>query len=132
VKRAPIAEVRINAVNVNLYGTVYRWSFRPEPYDPTVGRISTLTIDGGEDARWFVFYVEDCHSPALHLYRADSWERAYECFISDEADRGHYLINDDDPDYSEDDGTWTDDGRRVDSESFMGDAVDVVSIEVES
>lgn len=82
--------------------------------------LSSLTLnDSWDDEPIFVFFVEDCAFPIFHAIQAASWENAYEDFCEQEADRGHYLIKDDDPDYGLDDGTWTNDGRRVDSSAFQ-------------
>ena len=130
--KAPTIEVRIAAVTVQLGGKPVRWSFAKEDYDPAITTASSLTVEGYEDSPWFVFYAGDCAWPSLHIIRAESWEAACEEFIVGEADRGHYLIRDDDPDYTEDDGHCTGDGRRVDTSCFMGYVVDGVVIEVQS
>jgi hypothetical protein len=82
--------------------------------------LSSLTLNESwpEEPVW-IFYVEDCAFPSFHAIQAATWEDAYEDFCEQEADRGHYLIKDDDPDYGPDDGHYCDDGRRVDSESFQ-------------
>ena len=82
--------------------------------------LSSLTLnDAWPEEPIFIFYVEDCAWPSFHAIQAASWEDAFEDFCEQEADRGHYLIKDGDPDYAEDDGHYCDDGRRVDSESFQ-------------
>jgi hypothetical protein len=84
-----------------------------------------------DDDPWFAFWVADCFDPSIHVIRAPSFETAYEVFCEREADRGFYLIRDGDPDYDDDAGTWTGDGRRVDSEPFQGRELDAPTIKVE-
>ena len=111
-----------------------RYVWDPDKLITPVGGFSSVRVGKGDDCvslssltlnySWpdepiFVFYVADCAWPTLHAIQAASWENAYEDFCEQEADRGHYLIKDGDPDYGPDDGTWTDNGRRVDSESFQ-------------
>lgn len=81
-----------------------------------------------DDDPWFAFYCEDCFDPSIHIIRAPTRDDAYEVFLDQEAERGHYVIDDDDPDYGDDDGTWTSSGVRVDSECFMGRELGVATI----
>jgi hypothetical protein len=113
-----------------------RYVYDPEKLITPEGGFSSVRLGKGEDyvalSSWddaeawgdatdkiFLFYVEDCFDPALHAIVAPSWETAYERFCELEADRGFYLIRDDDPDYDDESVHWTDDGRRVDSEAFQ-------------
>lgn len=104
---------------------------RPPLLSHEGARASSVSADEGfADSPWFAFWAEDCAFPVFHVIRAQSWEDAYEVFCEQEADRGHYLIQEGDPDYSEDDGHWTGDGRRVDTECFQGAEVTLASVEV--
>lgn len=89
-----------------------------EQYCKTLSGWDAEVAYGDGSDRVFLFYCEDCFDPAVWAIVAQSWEDAYERFCEVQADLGHYLISDDDPDYSDDDGTLTGDGRRVDSSCF--------------
>lgn len=113
-----------------------RYVWDPERLITPIGGFSSVRIGKGQDHKalsgWddnaaygdesdgiYIFYCEDCFDPSLWAIVAQSWEDAYDRFCEVQADLGHYLIDDDDPDYGPDDGTWTGDGRRVDSECFQ-------------
>ena len=98
------------------------WGDYETPLSTDGARIST--VDRGEcwaEGRWFIFFCADCYWPAFHAIQSMSFEDAYEIFVDAEGERGHYLIADGDPDYPDDDyGSYTSDGKRIDTECFQG------------
>jgi hypothetical protein len=83
--------------------------------------------DGGFGDRWFIFFVEDCFMPSLHLIKDESFESAYEVFCDQEGKRGHYVVKDDDPDYTDKQKAemWVDNnGNRLVTEAIQGFEVD--------
>lgn len=110
---------------------VYLWEAEPGEHVYGVKKVDIDTEDSyNDDDEWFACAVGDCMDPPVTLIRAPSWEDAYERFCELEADRGHYLIKDGDPDYSDEDGHWTDDGRRVDSQPFTCQGCALIRIEL--
>jgi hypothetical protein len=95
-------------------------------------RVSSLDVEYSSDEKdpFFAFFAEDCMDPAIHVIRARSFEAAYEVFIDQEADRGHYVIDEGDPDYGPDDGFYSNSGFRVDTECFRGFQLPSPTIEV--
>jgi hypothetical protein len=83
--------------------------------------LSSVDTDAAhDDSPWFVFYVEDCAFPTFHAIRADSWETAYEVFIDQEAERGHYVIKREDLS-PEDEAAWDAGTYEAPSYSSRGD-----------
>jgi hypothetical protein len=108
-----------------------------------ITRLSSVEICGGYRSgdQWFIFYAEDCFQPSLHAIQAEEWGEAYEQFIEQEAERGHYLVTEEsDPEkWAEieasaqhgnmpDNIALTDDGY-VHTECFQGFAVEFYAFE---
>lgn len=116
-------------ITVTNGGRLFVFDPKEGPVDMPYGvkRLSSFTDEETDGSLW-CFFAEDCFDPSIHLVRAYTFEDAYEFFCQLQADIGHYLIQHDDPDYDEDAGHWTDDGRRVDTENFQGFGVELVSV----
>ena len=117
-------ELEVKATRI-VFDDRYVWTTDPtEQYSSTeqykiVSSVDTEVSYGSDDA-WFAFFAEDCFDPSIHMIRAPSFEAAYYQFVEQEAERGHYVIDENDPDYGPDDGTYADHGVRVDTERFQG------------
>ena len=100
------------------------WFARPGSSNTPLGdkTASGLNVEAstGSDDPWFAFWCADCFDPSIYIVRAPHFEGAYDQFVEIQADIGHYLIKDGDTDYGDDDGTFTESGRRVDTECFQG------------
>ncbi len=87
--------VKANIIRVEWGGNPYVWDPDKKLDDLPYGTgrlIDFEDVDNNADDPWFIFYAEDCAFPTPHLIRAASWENAYEAFIDQEVERGHYVI----------------------------------------
>lgn len=88
-------------------------------------------IDNAED-KWFIFYVEDCYDPGMYAISANSFQDAYDWFITacehlvkiDEEDLKDYNVGDGDD--GKLDCSFNDNGTPVDTELVQGFEVKIV------
>jgi hypothetical protein len=105
-----------------------------DPMDRVGGpyRISAFVSDS-DGSQWFLFAVVDCHFPLHDLVRGDSFEDAYEAYIDWAAEHRHIAIAEDElPDYLDGDdfsGSYTSDGRPVDTDNVQGHQVTLLRID---
>ncbi len=116
---------------------VYDSEGKTECHDPMdrVGgpyRISAF-VSESDGSQWFLFAVVDCHFPLHDLVRGDSFEDAYEAYIDWAAEHRHIAIAEDElPDYLDGEnfsGSYTSDGRRVDTDNVQGHEVALLRID---
>lgn len=96
--------------------------------------LSDFVNEDNED-KFFIFCVVDSYFPIYDLVCARSFEQAYEDYVDFAADNRHCLINDTDlKDYldknGEYQGSYTSDGKPVDTEAIQGNEVRLIRIDV--
>jgi hypothetical protein len=95
-------------------------------------RISAF-VSESDGRQWFLFAVGDCHFPLHDLVRGDSFESAYEAYLDWAAEHRHIAITEDElPDYMDGDnftGSYTSDGKPVDTDNVQGHEVTLLRID---
>jgi len=124
------------------HGTVYVWDSLAADLDEirrtypdqtkriqVIGNKQRDLVRGNTiDARLFVATIADCAFPLQYFIIADTWEEAYET-ACDELE--HLRISDTDlPDYEEDSLNYTSDGKPIDTECLVIDAVKIQRIDL--
>jgi len=117
---------------------------RHDPMDRVGGpyHISSLVEDDLDGKRFFLFCVADCAFPLIDLVRANTFEEGYERYVDFAEEKRHIGIEDSDlGDYgcvkdpegnwdSENfDGSYTSDGKPVDSSNIQGFEVKLFRID---
>lgn len=98
------------------------------PADRCGGPFGLSDFVGDEGDKFFLFAVVDSYFPIYDLVRADSFESAYEVYCDFACDNRHCEISAEDlPDYLDDEGeyqgSYTSDGKPVDTDNIQGSEV---------
>lgn len=119
----------------------YEWVFDreafPSPLSMEGARVSDIDTEASvsTDDPWFIFYVADCAWPSYHAIQSQSWEDAYEQFIDQEAERGHYVLKREEYDSDEEfekaceEAPCSSDGKPMNTEPFQGFEVSLTLVE---